>query len=270
MKAVNTIILTINNKEKTIGKILENLFSTISAYTKDIIIILDGCNDFSKSVVVKRISKIKEKFNIVVIETPDIWETKANNTGLKLVKTKFATIIQDDMLIHQKHWDKLLVDYLSKKNIFAITGRSAHDFSLKNEKFSSINLVGREYPIASNTFMGKIVGKFFAYLKPFWIYKYIKLFNIRLIANRGPLVLNMNLTRKLNYFDEEFAPFELDDADLCCRAFKKFNLLSASLPIYYTELAGSKKHNKNSQNISKKSIEKNTKILFKRHFDLAN
>ena len=91
-----------------------------------------------------------------------------------------------------------------------------------------------------------------------------------MIANRGPLVVNMNLIRKLNYFDEEFAPFELDDADLCCRAFKKFNLLSASLPIHYTELSGSKKHNKNSQNISKKSIEKNTKILYKRHFDLAN
>ena len=270
MKAVNTIILTINNKEKTIGKIIENLFSTISAYSKELIIILDGCNDSTKHIVFKNIFNCNYDINIKVIETPDIWETKANNTGLKLVKTKFATIIQDDMLIHQKHWDKLLVDYLSKKNIFAITGRSAHDFSLKNEKFSAINLVRREYPIPSDTFIGKIVGKFFVYFKPFWIYKYIKLFNIRLIANRGPLVVNMNLIRKLNYFDEEFAPFELDDADLCCRAFKKFNLLSASLPIHYTELSGSKKHNKNSQNISKKSIEKNTKILYKRHFDLAN
>ena len=81
-------------------------------------------------------------------------------------------------------------------------------------------------------------------------------------------MLEMKKTKELNFLDEEFAPFELDDVDLCCRAFKKFGLLSGANPIFYIELNGSKKNNLFSQNMSQKSIKKNTKIIFKRHKDL--
>ena len=41
----NTLILTINNKEKTIPIIFKNILKNTSIYTIKIIIILDGCSD---------------------------------------------------------------------------------------------------------------------------------------------------------------------------------------------------------------------------------
>ena len=93
---------------------------------------------------------------------------------------------------------------------------------------------------------------------------------MRLVVNRGPLMLEMKKLKELNYFDEAFAPFELDDVDLCCRAYKKFGLFSAANPIFYIELNGSKKNSYFSRNMSKKSIIRNTKILINRHYDLSN
>ena len=106
------------------------------------------------------------------------------------------------------------------------------------------------------------------------ILKHIGYINIyvlchRIVVNRGPLILDMSKAKELNFFDEKFAPFELDDLDLCCRAYKKFGLYSAVNPIYYVELDGSKKNNSYSQKVSQKSILKNSKIIFKRHKDLA-
>ena len=46
-----------------------------------------------------------------IIITNDIWETRANNLGLKEVLTEYATIVQDDMLIKQKNWDKTIDEF---------------------------------------------------------------------------------------------------------------------------------------------------------------
>ena len=45
--------------------------------------------------------------------------------------------------------------------------------------------------------------------------------------------------------------------------------MSATNPIFYFELNGSKKNNLTSKLESEKSILKNSKILIKRHLDLA-
>ena len=265
----NTIILTVHNKEKTIVRILDCLLKNTSEITSHLIIILDGCKDNTLNNIDKFIKFSKPKIKIQKIFTNDIWETKANNVGLKEVKTEFATIVQDDMLIKQKNWDKTLINNFQKYQLFAVSGRAAHNFRFKNDKFEVVDIFGREYPFSSNSFFGKVVAKLIFIFKPYWIYKYFKKFSMRLVVNRGPLILNMSLVKELNFFDEEFAPFELDDVDLCCRAFKKFGLLSGANPIFYTELNGSKINNLNSKYMSKKCILKNTRILFERHNDLV-
>ena len=259
---INTIILTVHNKEKTISKILENLVFKLSKNTNKIIIILDGCSD-------NTLIEINKFLSFELIFTDDIWETKANNVGLRNVRTKYATIVQDDMLIMQKNWDESLLSYFKKFKLFAISGRAAHYFSFYENQFKVNNISGREYPISNKNFFGKVIGKLVKIFKPFWIYKYFNFFAIRLVANRGPLVIDMQIARQLDFFDESFAPFELDDVDLCCRAFKKFGLMSAANPIFYFELNGSKKNNLSSRLESEKSIIKNSKILIKRHSDLA-
>ena len=267
---INTIILTVHNKEKTISRILNNLVDSLSKNTQKIIIILDGCTDNTHLLVTRFIENKNSKLDYKLIFTDDIWETKANNVGLRMVQTKYATIVQDDMLIMQKNWDATLLNYFKKFKLFAISGRASHNFSFRNNQFKVENISGREYPISNNNFFGKVIGKLVSIFRPFWIYNLFKFFAIRLVANRGPLVIDMQIAKQLNCFDESFAPFELDDVDLCCRAFKAFGLMSATNPIFYYELNGSKKNNFSSKLESEKSILKNSKILIKRHSDLAN
>ena len=264
----NTIILTVHNKEKTIIKILNNLFNNTSTYTKKLIIILDGCKDNTLENINKFIENKIITMDIRIIITNDIWETKANNVGLNQVQTEYATIVQDDMLIKHKNWDKILIKKLATNNVFSISGRAAYNYKLKRNKLIIENIIGREYPFSNNNFIGKIVGKLFAIFKPFWLFKYFSLYSVRLINNRGPLVLRINLVRELGFFDENFAPFELDDVDLCFRAFKKYGLYSSCFPIYYEEINGSKKNNLNSRLISEKSIIKNSALLISKHMDL--
>ena len=264
----NTIILTVHNKEKSIKRILKNLFKYTSKISVKIIIILDGCTDQTYKKV-KEFIKLKQEFlKVRIILANDIWETKANNLGLKEVKTEYATIVQDDMLIKQNNWDKVLINNFKKYDLFAVSGRAGHEFCFVNDQFKIINIFGREYPFSSNNFFGRFFAKVLKILKFYWIYKYFNFFSMRIVVNRGPLMLKMSKAKELDFFDEKFAPFELDDIDLCCRAFKKFGLLSGANPIYYSELNGSKKNNLISQNMSKKAILKNTKILMKRHKDL--
>ena len=269
MNTRNTIILTVNNKEKTIIGILKGLTSTLSADTVRIIVILDGCTDTTKEIVELFISKSSDRFKFDVISTDDIWETKANNIGLMMVNTPYATLVQDDMLLKEKSWDRKLLNIFLKYNVFAVTGRTAHNFSLIDGQFNPVNLVGREYPLGSDNIIGKLIAKLMVLFKPYWIYKFITPVDMRLTVNRGPLVLNMLKARKLNFFDEQFAPFELDDVDLCCRAFKQYGLYSAACPVYYLEIGGSKVNSSKSSEVSRYSIEKNTKILIERHSNLA-
>ena len=265
----NTIILTVHNKEKTIGKILEKLIKNTSINTNKLIIILDGCTDKTAKVIKQFFIFNINMIDVEIIITDDIWETKANNIGLKKVQTKFATIVQDDMLILEDNWDKKLLENFNKYQIFAASGRSAHNFSFNENNFKIVDVFGREYPFSSSNIFGKIVGKLIAICKPYWVFKFFDFFALRLVVNRGPLVLQMSKLKQLNFFDEEFAPFELDDVDLCCRAYKKFGLYSIANPIYYVELNGSKKNNSFSKKISEESIIKNTKIILNRHKDLV-
>lgn len=265
----NTVILTVHNKEKTIGRILEKLIKNTSNKTTKLIIILDGCTDETSNKI-KNFFKFNKTFiEVEIILTDDIWETKANNIGLRKVQTEFATIVQDDMLILEKNWDKKLLKNFNEYKIFAISGRAAHNFNFYENNFQIIDIVGREYPFSNKNIFGKIVGKLIAILKPYWLYKFFNFIAIRLVVNRGPLMLEISKLKQLNYFDEEFAPFELDDVDLCCRAFKKFGLYSAVNPIFYIELNGSKKNSLLSANMSVNSIIKNTKIILNRHYDLS-
>jgi len=269
MSNKNTIILTVHNKQATIRMVLDGLVKTLSDHSRRIIIILDGCTDETKNIVDSFVYNAPKKFDISIVETADIWETKANNVGLRMVKTPYATIMQDDMLMREIHWDRKLLNVFSRINVFAVTGRTAHEFSLKSGSYSSVNLGGREYPFGSINLLSKLIAKLMAISEPYWLFQYIAPLSIRIVANRGPLVLRMELAKDLEFFDEAFAPFELDDVDLCCRAFKLYGLLSASKPVYYLEIGGSKKFVLKSNEASKHSINKNTQILIQRHSDLA-
>ena len=170
---MNTIILTIHNKETTIVSVLTNLLKTISKKTIKIIIILDGCFDQTEFKVNQFLESFNPNIDIEIIHTNDIWETRANNVGLSIVNTTYATIVQDDMVIKQKNWDSILLECFKKEDLFAVSGRTAHDFTYYKNKILPINVFGREYPLSSDSLLGKITGRFISILRPYWIYNYL-------------------------------------------------------------------------------------------------
>ena len=153
----NTIILTVHNKEHSIDKILFSIIKNSSSFTKKIIVINDGSTDDSE-LIIKKIKNIHR--NIMYIYADDIWETKANNIGLKKVKTKYVTIIQDDMLIREKNWD-LILKAAFKKNIFSVTGRAVHGFTIKEDLVFANHVFGREYPLGNINLKGRVIAKLF-------------------------------------------------------------------------------------------------------------
>lgn len=270
MIAKNTIVLTVHNKEATVTQILNGLTSTLSLDTERIIIVLDGCTDGSENAVQSFIRSAPLRFRFDVVSTNDVWETKANNVGLRMVQSPYATILQDDMLIKERSWDRKLLDVFGWNDVFAVSGRTGLDFKFVDGKFVPVNLVGREYPLGSVRFIARLIAKLMTCFRPYWIYKFLAPKALRLTVNRGPLIIRMDLAGELDFFDEQFSPFELDDVDLCCRAFKRFKMLSAVRPIYYKEIGGSKANNLNSSEVSMRSIKKNTMILIDRHSDLVS
>mgnify|MGYP001291500572 CR=1 FL=1 len=131
---INTIILTVHNKEKTILRILKNLVENLSKNTIKVLIILDGCTDNTAIQINKFLKIQKTNLDFQLIFTEDIWETKANNVGLRSVRTEYATIVQDDMLIMQNNWDESLLCYLKKFKLFFGFGESLIFFVFQIKK----------------------------------------------------------------------------------------------------------------------------------------
>ena len=69
------------------------------------------------------------------------------------------------MLIKQKNWDKTLINNFKKYDLFAVSGRAAHDFRFINDKFEVINIFGREYPFSSNDWFGRVFAKIMSIFK---------------------------------------------------------------------------------------------------------
>jgi len=189
-----SLILTIHNQAEILSRVLTSITQNSSIKLNHIIIILDGCTDNSEFIV-----RSFPFASSTIIVLNNVFETKANNIGLSLVKNPYTIITQDDCIINEKDWDlRLLKPVLEFKDIFAVTGRTAHNIGcLEN------GLVF--YYDEADKVHGSNKDKFY----------------IRQVVNRGPLLLKMDVVKELNYFDEIFYPQSQDDHDLCLKAYKK-------------------------------------------------
>jgi glycosyltransferase involved in cell wall biosynthesis len=245
-----SIILTVFNKEHLIKDVFESIIRNINkSITKEIIIIVDGCTDRTEEIVDNLILEYKSQIKIIKEIANNVFEVKANNIGLKLSECTYSCIIQDDMVITHKHFDhKLLYPFYSIPNVFAVTGRTAHnDMVVKKNWFKKrlvfADIAGRENNLGENNFA------------------------IRDVVNRGPLMINNEKLRQLNFLDEKFAPLDLDDHDLCLKAYLKYNWLCGSFVVHYESDPewGSTRSNKKSSKIWNKSHKKNEQIIIKRY-----
>jgi len=206
-KPLVSIIIPFFNKEKTIELLLKKLLENTSSYKNyELHIIYDGCKDNTKINAQKVLSDFKVP--IYEYETPDIFEVKTNNLGLKNSQGKYCAIIQDDNFINENGWLEKIVLFMEEVPRVAVVGGLA-----------GVNF----FPLSSNPSGPGVVKE------PREVYQRIdvkltndvgdKIIEVDAVM-RGPLVFRKELLEKHGYLDEAYCPFFNDDMDYCFRMKK--------------------------------------------------
>ena len=247
-----SVLLTIFNKENLIEHVLRSIHKTQSSLVKQWVIVFDGCTDKSEEITRNYIEGNNVDFQVDYVHTPDVFEIRANNAGLKIVNQEYVIIIQDDMVIYEMNFDKrLLQPFLKINNLLGVTGRTAHN--VEDDGNGGARWTDAiEGPVGHNRGKPTNVRRDRIYL--------------RLLVNRGPLMLNMEKVRILNYFSEDYQKNGCDDHDLSIRGFDKFGWRVGSFWIdYASDLDwGSTRNGPNAEVISK-TLLANEHLLISKH-----
>ena len=207
------IVLSVFNQENLIEKVLHGIFkNTTTPFT--LIMVFDGCTDRTEVRAKKYIKRYSPKLLKEFISTsaPNVYETRANNIGFKLSKSDFMITLQDDMVINEYGWERRITFPLRKfEEVLAVTSRSAHDID-------HIDETNQYYKNHASRERGTLSRNVFA---------------VRDIINRGPVAFTMKHLRSMNFLNEDFAPSDLDDADLSLRAWEKKKLIVGAYWIDY-------------------------------------
>lgn len=238
-----TCLLTTHNKEDLIGSVCHGIINNISELTKEIIVVFDGCIDNTEEIV-KNILK-DTKINIKYVYTDDVFEVRANNSGLKEVTSDYVILIQDDMIIKEKNFDKrMLKPFISFNDVFAVTSQTAHNNQISNNTVITTESADRRLGYPRDKFA------------------------IREIANRGPLMYDYKDLVKLNFFDEYFTPYSYDDHDISYRAYKELGKVSGLYWIDYDSDPSWGTTRVKNQLLSAQSHARNSSIIINRHSDV--
>ena len=258
-----SINLTVHNKGFLLERVLQSIYKyTVNDY--ELVVVLDGCIDNSKNIC----SKWKEKFeNFKLLYADNVFETKANNIAAKASNGDFIIIVQDDMVVNEYGWNKRLSVPIKKfDDVFAVTARTAHNWTINPD---SVDLCGGSFD--ANRWADILIATDRAQQE-----KGLprNVFAIRNNVNRGPLLIKHNVLKDLNYLDEEYSPQDLDDADLCYRAYKQFGMKCGVFWIdFISKLEWGGTRNKNNPNKlpHKWLLEanfKNSKLITERYSDM--
>ena len=206
-----SLVLTVHDKEFLINDVLQGIKDkTVGTY--ELIVVLDGCNDKTPELVHK-FKGANPEMKIKIAETPDVFETKANNAGLRLVESDLAIIIQDDMVMTEAGWnDRLTKPFRTFDDVFGVTAQCAHNWELNpNSKHIHTDV--------NNNYEWSDILNHIEHANKATIDR--DTFAVRQCVNRGPLALNYSDMVSLDFFDESFAPQDMDDHDLCFRMQEK-------------------------------------------------
>lgn len=245
MEDTVSVILTVHNQEQIIKEIFKGISANASENIKELIIVYDGCTDASEKVLEGCLYPSLYN-NVQIIRTPNINETLANNVALRASQCDYSIIVQDDCLIQERQFDKrMLKPFKVVPNLLAVSGRDAVDTRLVNGTLDYYNVGGKDVNTSRH------------------------IFSIRDAVNRSPLMLDNKKLKQLNYLDEDFAPLDSDDVDLCIRGYKQFGYLSGAYVIdFYSPLHwGKTRSNPNSSRIWEESMRKNHRLIVERHYD---
>ena len=258
---MHSIILTIHNKEFLINQVLDGITkNTVGDY--ELIIVLDGCTDRSFNCVEDYFYETDK--NVLICTTPDVFETKANNVGLKSAKGEYVIIVQDDMIIKEKGWNlRMQKPFDAFDDVFAVTSRTAHNWEFNpNTKH-----LGMEEDI-DNAWSD--ICNHTDHANSSTISRDV--FAVRASVNRGPLMMNHEDLKTMGYFDEAFSPQDMDDHDLMYRMHKELGKVCGCYWINFEsrdEWGGTRVDGAPAPWLLKAN-QKNGKIFYNRHSDLIN
>jgi glycosyltransferase involved in cell wall biosynthesis len=238
-----TCLLTTHNKENMIESVCYGIINNISELTKEIIVVFDGCVDKTEDIVKRIFNDVNVK--IKYVHTNDVFELKANNEGLKEVTSDYVILIQDDMIIKEKNFDKrMLKPFLSFDDVFAVTSQTAHNNEVRGNTVITTGSADRRLGYPRNKFA------------------------VREIANRGPLMYNYKDLVELNFFDEYLCPNSYDDHDISYRAYKKLGKISGLYWIDYDSDPSWGTGRQKNQTIHSNAHARNSSIIVERHSDV--
>lgn len=239
-----SVILTVYNQEQIVDLVFYGISQNISDHVKEIIVILDGCTDESPERVRRCYSDSKAEVKEII--TPNLNEVLANNVGFRASTCEYSIIVQDDCVVREKNFDlRLLKPYKLVPQLLAVSGRDADDYYVKEGMIYTTNTFGVDAGSPRN------------------------IFGIRDAINRGPLMLNNEKLKQLNYLDETFAPINADDIDLSLRAYTKYGyVVGAYCTDYYSPPEWGKTRNDiGSYNIFAWSADRNRKRVVQDYAD---
>ncbi|HSX17901.1 MAG TPA: methyltransferase domain-containing protein [Candidatus Saccharimonadales bacterium] len=205
-----SVVLPIFNKEKTIEELLGYLDTALKSYgNSELHIIFDGCKDNTKKIT-RRFYRGRNNYSVTFEATPNIFEVKTNNIGLRKSSGKYGIIIQDDIYIYDPFAFYEAVTFLDKNPTAAILGGLAGvNYYPLGTKLKGSGQIAQD----KNEVYWRQDEKTDPTLRH-------KVFEVD-ACMRGPLILRKSFLDEHGYLDEIFAPFYMDDMDIGLRA-KKF------------------------------------------------
>lgn len=204
-KPTFSIVMPIHDQEHTIERVLANvLVNTLGYY--EIIIILDGCEDNTKNIVLNWLNQIfpSSLTRIRILENIEgIFEASCDNQGFVLSDGKYIVEVQADMQIMTFGYNIILATPLEiYDDIIGISGRCCHGIN------------GNSHYIADGK-VGELIDNPHS-MK----FSHFNIVTLSHSANRGPLVLRKSMLHELGYLDEEHYPLDASDHDLFMRAWR--------------------------------------------------
>lgn len=275
---IDIIIVAYNNEDLIVDNIKSVVLNTKSDFRLTVV------NDSSSDDTSLELQKVKEfcrsehlKQIIIINNRYPKFETKCENDALKVAKSKYAILLQADMLIRENAFDLKLIRAMEKYNdLLLVSGRAGQNLSDLKEPFFLTR--GFQRLINKNIFKhyyARIIrtrhdsiqkkSKPLSHLIDINDLDFLESGNIGKVGVniegqfknqdlngnkiyicssviRGPLIIDLEKFRKLGYFDQRHFFQGWDDHDVCIRGYVKFGWRVGFIPIQYFSDISPKKY----------------------------
>lgn len=254
-----SVIIPVFNKERIICNMLDNLISSLTT-NYELIIIDDASSDNSKEIITNYL-KNKNIRHVFISTSVPIFETACDNLGFFIAEGFYLLEIQSDMIIHDKGFDKRMIDALNNNKFSSVSGRSCHSwFDILGPKLKIISILKLKSPISLILFGNGAKG-----------YVGKNLYNNILVGSpllgevyeadtncRGPWLINKYLLKKIGPLDTDKFFQGYDDLDFNLRG-SELGFRSGYTPVIMT----CDKNNSSSFQVKKNKNKEIYDYLFK-------